>query len=163
MSDSSRRIIIEFTEDLVSGLGSATAFTIIGKRLNHFRGTLINDPYTVTAIGVYGIGKRSIFIDINPLTRFNNAIGEITVNYDSSKGGVLGLGGPVQSFSMNFTPTALVPIGNPWEEEYLKANILNVNAVLTLINYKDGYTNEYLKGNVVGINIVLTKVGTGDL
>ena len=149
MSDSSRRIVIEFTEDLVRGIGSAIAFTIIGKRLNHYGGTLIDDPYTVTAIGVYGIGKRSIFIDINPLTRFNNAVGEITVNYNSSKGGIMGLGGPVQSFSMGFTPTDLIPIGNPWDREYLKGGISNLNAVLILINEKSGYENEYLKGNVV--------------
>jgi len=163
MSDSSTRIIIEFTENLKSELGSETGFTIMGKRREYCGGSLIDDSYAVSKIGTYGDNKKSIFIDISPLTRFNNAIGEIVVTYDSSKGGILGLGGPVQSFVVKFIPTDLMPIDNPHNTEYLTGGLKGLNVNLISINYKDGNSNEYLKSRISSLNIKLTKVGTGDL
>lgn len=77
--------------------------------------------------------------------KFNNAEGELTVNYDAAKGSLTGAGGAVESFEVEFTPTDLVQTPNPHVVEYLKAYPYKINLDFKEIDRQNRYAEEHLK------------------
>lgn len=76
-----------------------------------------------------------VVLDMEPLQRFESAVGEITVAY--SGGTLQGEGGPVEAFSQKFTPTDLAYKGDQNDAEHI--SIENVVAVggLIHVDHKD--------------------------
>lgn len=82
--------------------------------------------------------QNQIRLVLNPYSRFNNAVGDITVSYDQSVGNLYGVDGLVTSFTETFTPTDLVPVPNPNPKEKITLGF-NTSIELKAIVYKQAY------------------------
>lgn len=65
--------------------------------------------------------QNLVEVNIDPINRFNNNEGLLTVSYDQSKGYLAGDGGSIQSFTQSFTPVELVKKPNPFDGENVVA------------------------------------------
>jgi len=81
--------------------------------------------------------SRVVQITVNPLSRFNNVAGNLTVAYDAKKGNLAGEGGPVASFVVEFTPDGLLKKPNPNDEENIEITDISANGNLIKIYYTD--------------------------
>lgn len=101
--------------------------------------------------------QDKILITMDQFDRFNNALGNIKVQYDSTKGTLQGRGGPVESFTEEFTPTGLVQKPNPGLAENFK---MTAGAAVDLLKVE--YNNRYAAENfkiTAAATITLTFVG----
>lgn len=93
-----------------------------------------------------------VVLDMEPLQRFESAVGEITITY--SGGTLQGEGGPVEAFSQKFTPTDLAFKGDQNDAEHIDITAVAAG-ILTLIHYTDSASQE--QGH---INLSATAIGT---
>lgn len=101
--------------------------------------------------------QDKILITMDWWGRFNNALGNIKVQYDSTKGTLQGSGGPVKSFTEEFMPTGLVQKPNPGPVENFK-----ITAATAVDFIKIEYNNRYAAENfkiTAAATITLTFVG----
>jgi hypothetical protein len=126
---------------VVAGVGNEIAFTVTGKERKHINGVLIDGDYEVYKVEPHPTEEKSILLIMNPIKRFNNVEGDLTVKYDASKGSLSGRGGAVESFIETFTPTDLVPKPNPGVAE--KITIMpNISNDFIKVDYNYRYTSE---------------------
>ena len=83
-----------------------------------------------------------VVLDMEPLQRFESAVGEITITY--SGGTLQGEGGPAEAFSQKFTPTDLAYKGDQNCQSHLALTI-SVTSVLTTVAYKLSKGEEHLQ------------------
>lgn len=75
--------------------------------------------------------KYVLVLHMGPNQRFLSAAGDISVAYDASVGNLAGLGGPVDSFDISFTPEDL--IAKPHQNLQHHIEIANISAIGTNI------------------------------
>jgi len=127
--------------DFVVNKGNEIAFTVEGKERKHINGVLIDGDYEVYKVEPHPTEERTILLIMNPLKRFNNVEGDLTVKYDASKGSLSGRGGAVESFEVSFTPEELVPKPNPYAPERITVSP-NISADFIKIYYSSRYASE---------------------
>src|SRR5690606_18192532 len=94
---------------------------VTGKEYKYVNGELIDKSYQVVSVESHPTEPKSILITMDWWGRFNNVNDKLKVLYDASKGSLVGAGGAVESFEIEFTPQDLVQTPNPNEEELIKA------------------------------------------
>lgn len=89
------------------------------------------------------------------LERFNNAKGELTVQYDASKGNLSGVGGRVSNFEVSFLPTGLEQVPNPYNMETILIQPV-LNLAFTKVNYIDlkATGDTVLVSNSIVVNLI---------
>lgn len=116
------KIALQFTENLIGDVSSnVSAFSVTGKQRKHIRGELIDGDYQVDTVTRHvdsGLTDNTIVLAMKTFNRFNNVEGDLTVKYDALIGNLTGKGGFVDSFEVDFGPEDLVPMPNPWDDEY---------------------------------------------
>ena len=100
-----------------------------------------------------------IVLSLTPgnITSIQNAIGEVSVSYGG--GSLLGQGGPVQDFSLSFTPEGLEPKHHPHDTEHIAVDV-KVNATLTRIYYTDASETEHIE---VAVDPIATLILVDDI
>lgn len=83
-----------------------------------------------------------IVLEMDPLQRFESAVGELTVAY--SGGTLRGLGGPVADFSNTFVPSELISKPDQNDQEHLEVN-MSATSNLMRIFYTDSKYGEHLE------------------
>ena len=112
---SSRLYIYEI--EVATGFGNEGAFKVIGQEYKYVNGPLITKEYPVDKVEYHPTEAKSILLTMQQHEEFNNVIGDLTVEYDATAGSLLGIGGGVESFSVNFRPLNLVKTPSPNPEE----------------------------------------------
>ena len=100
-------------------------------------------------------------IKLNDFKRFLNVEGNLTLAYDSAKGNLSGLGGPVDSFSKEFTPSGLIQKPNPNDMEHLEIASISAASNLMRVYYTNAYCNEHI--NIASISAVGALTNINDL
>ncbi len=119
-----------------------------------------NQPVESAKVDIkYGL-VDTILLTMNPLKRFNNVEGDLTVKYDAAKGNLTGAGGAVESFEVEFTPTDLVQTPNPGITDTLTVEMDQINIDFLKITYTEAYMIETEKITVAPAEttIMLTHV-----
>ena len=88
--------------------------------------------------------QDKIRIVMDDFSRFPTVEGNLTVEYDASVGNLAGRGGPVESFTEEFTPTGLVQKPNPGPAENFKMTAAAAVDFIK-IEYNNRYTAENFK------------------
>ncbi len=101
--------------------------------------------------------QDKIRIVMDEFSRFPSVVGDITVEYDATIGNLAGRGGPVESFTEEFTPTGLVQKPNPGPAENFKMTAAAAVDFIK-IEYNNRYTAENFKITAAA-TITLTFVG----
>lgn len=150
--------------ELLAAEGNNKAFTITGNQYKHvdgpsFNGPILETEYPVQLVEEHPTEPNAIQLTFSDLNtgRFNNALGNIKVQYDSTKGTLQGRGGPIESFTEEFTPTDLVQKPNPGPAENFK-----MTAATAVDFIKVEYNNRYAAENfkiTAAVTITLTFVG----
>lgn len=155
-------IAIKFTEELVDDVNCPDAFTVSFNQWKYIpNGYLEEVTREVESVEIDENDAKIIYLNFSAGTKnsIQNAVGDITIEYDSSIGTLRGYGAPVQSFTESFTPTDLEPKNDTHEQEHLSVNI-SFDDDLIQIYYHDTKEDEH-------INLGLTFLGTltyvGDL
>lgn len=104
--------------------------------------------------------QNRIELNIDPLIRFHNNEGPLTVAYDQNKGLLFAEGGYVESFSNQFTPTGLVPNPNPGQVDYVEVSPA-MQAAFFQVTYRQAYngTASIAEVNAASVKVTLTQVG----
>lgn len=146
-------------ELLVAG-GQESAFKVTGKQYKYINGPLIEKEYEVLMAEPHPtLDDKHILLTMHPQSRFPTVEGDITVEYDSIKGILQGVGGFVESFINTFTPTDLIPEHNPGIEENISVAAVEVTADLVDVGYTSGYEVENISVSAVEITIEVLDVG----
>ena len=98
----------------------------------------------------------SIVINMADTKRFNSAAGDIIVAYDAIKGNLAGIGGPVESFEVSFTPTDLVAKPHQNSQEHV-VEISNVTAEGNPHSYlyTDSKSDEHVElSNITAVGVL---------
>lgn len=142
LTASSSRLYISELQLLIE-YGNEKAFTVSGHQYDmQPDGTLIEGSYQVEGVSAYLGNDHAILLTMQPLKRFHNVEGSLAVSYDSTIGNLAGAGGPVESFSVSFTPDALVQKPNPHDPEHIEIAGISVTAPLIRIYYSNYQTGE---------------------
>ena len=118
--------------------GNEMAFTVSGKQYQYVKGVLIDKQYKVISVESHPTEANSVLLTFDTYSRFCTVNGDITVNYDSSKGNLSGQGGAVASFIQTFTPTELLPEPNPGIQENISV-APSITMLFTPISYSYAY------------------------
>lgn len=94
---------------------------------------------------------------MHPQGRFNNVEGDLTVDYDASKGNLQGRGGAVESFSYDFTPVGLETKPNPHAAEIITITPY-ADIAFTRVYYRQRYGSEKITATA-NATVVFTYVG----
>ncbi len=123
--------------------GNEKAFTITGEEYQYVNGPIIQKSYQVVSVERHPdyTDDKHLLLTLHPQSRFNNAEGNLTVQYDQTKGNIQGRGGPVESFLRAFTPIDLEPKPNPHVSENLTV-LAKVDAEFLKVTYNKAYSNE---------------------
>lgn len=133
---------IQINMGLNAGTSNTSAFKITGHEYQHVNGKLIDKIYSVKSVEKHpDHAENTIRLVMHPQSRFNNVEGEITVQYDMSKGNLQGKGGFIESFSREFMPTDLVPLPNPYIAERLTATP-DVLVIFIKVDFRHSYEEE---------------------
>lgn len=117
-------------------------FKITGQQYKYVKGPLISKNYVIAAVEAHPTEARAVLITTTDLARFPTVEGNLTVEYDATKGTLAGLGGAVQSFTETFAPADLVPEPNPGIEDYVTVAPTAVIADFLEVVYAKAYNNE---------------------
>lgn len=79
----------------------------------------------------------SVILDMIPNKRFCSAVGQINIAYSAEVGNLEGLGGPVDSFNISFTPEDLIAKPHQNDQEHIEITNLSAVSTLTRIYYTD--------------------------
>jgi|GEM_PF-1308946 len=143
-------------------IGQERAFSVTGEEFSFVdgpsnNGQLVEKIYQVSLVERHPTLENSIVLIMNDLSRFNNVVGSLNVLYDKSLGSLVGFGGEVDPFSVNFAPSELLAKPNVANRESI--NVLPVFAIyMPIIDYKKRYADDNVKVDV-SIGLVLTYVG----
>lgn len=83
----------------------------------------------------------TILLTMDPFKRFHNVVGDLTVNYDATKGNLMGVGGLVDSFSISFTPTDLMVKTNPYIFEHIEVSA-SATGIRRAVFYTSGQASD---------------------
>ena len=101
--------------ELSIGIGNEGAFTVIGEEYKYVdgpsnNGEVIPMNYPVERVEKHPTIQDAILLTIKTPYEFNNVLNRLTVDYDITKGNLMGRGGLIESFNKTFTPTDLIPV-----------------------------------------------------
>jgi len=99
------------------------------------------------------IPEDTIRLKMDPLSRFNNVQGPLSISYDAMKGTLSGRGGAVGPFNISFLPMGLLYKPNPNPSEYIIIKPLEFTATFPPTNYVNCYTDEFISMRPEGITI----------
>lgn len=127
------KIKITFDHPLVGDVaGQQSNFTVTCQEYTYVPGgTLQTITKTVNATYA-GDTACELVLEMAPLTRFESAVGDITVAY--SGGSLVGEGGAVAAFTQNFSPSDLAYKGDQNDAEHIEMSV-TASGTLTKINY----------------------------
>jgi len=157
-----KSIVIKFTEDLVGDVAeNILAFTVTGKQYKYVHGPLLDKTYGVDSIEIHPTVLKALLLNMSLFNNFNNVEGNLTVEYDATKGNLSGTGGVVESFIEVFTPTELIQTPNPNVEEYIAVAPIEVVADLLDIEYPKAYGDEII--TVAPFEVTATLIDVEDI
>lgn len=142
------------------GMGNEGAFNVPGKEHKYVRGPLLDREYKPISVERHPTVDKAILLTFPTRGEFNNAEGELIVEYDATKGNLSGQGGAVESFTEVFTPLGLIQSPNPGIEETITANIVQVIAEFSTVEYTKGYTIEAEKITAAPVSVTATLLHT---
>jgi len=90
--------------------------------------------------------------------RFNNVIGDLTVDYDGVAGDLVGDGGGVESFLEIFTPTDLEWVPDVYWIETINATLTDYTLDFIRVYYVSSYTEETLSATLTDYTLELTHI-----
>jgi len=147
-------LIVEEYDNLV-----VNDFIVTGQEYQYVNGSLIDKRYKVTNYEPHPTEPKSILITLDWWNRFNNVEDKIKVLYDASKGSLMGAGGAVESFEIEFTPQDLIQTPNPNVQETIKAYPYEIIADLKEVTFNNAYPQETVKAYPYSIVLTLTDIG----
>lgn len=157
-----QKIAIKFDKPLLGDVsGNESAFTITGMVRNPLKvGELQSKTFQVESVERYGEAPDTILLTFDTYNRFNDVEGDITVAYNQNLGTLAGTR-PVESFSVDFTPTDLEP--TPIDEHTITAGI---DLTVDLIDLE--FTEIYADHNVThtataGIDLTVALINIEDI
>lgn len=153
-------ITIKFTEELVDDVNCPDAFTVTFNQWKYIpNGYLEEVTREVESVEIDENDAKIIYLNFPAGTKnsIQNAVGDITIEYDSAVGTLRGYGAPVQSFTESFTPTDLEPKNDTHEQEHLEIDI-TPTTLLTRIYYHDTSETEHMEFDTL-TSYVLTYIG----
>ena len=154
------RIAIEFSDELL-GIGNAVnAFTVTIQQYDMVPGgSLVSETRAVTSAELDSGDASILYLNFasGNVNSIRNAVGNVTVSYDATKGRLYGEGGPVQSFTMTFAPVDLEPKDNPLTREHITMGF-SATSNLIRIYYHDSKTDEHIEMSVSALG-TLTYIG----
>lgn len=101
-------IIIQFDKTIIGGVQeSINSFVIRYNEPEYVHGPTVSKVLGIKNISVLTTDKQNDTVKLTTTAEFNNASGNITVEYDASAGCLFGSGGYVDSFIKHFMPTNL--------------------------------------------------------
>lgn len=145
-SSASTLYIYEIKTYLSMRIGNERAFTVSGQVYNWVPdGTLQNEVFAVVDVTIHPTVDNAILLEIQSNNRFESVIGNLTITYDKSLGNLVGYGGPVESFSINFAPEDLIWKGDQNPQEHLEITNITADGDLIRICYSDTKCDEHLE------------------
>ena len=127
------KIAIVLSQPLMGDIsGNESHFQITyGYHQYNINGPILQRTLTAVSIELDPNDDTILYLNFNKGTEnsFQNAVGPITVSFDSNGASLMGAGGPMHSFVETFTPTSLSPKENPIIFEHVS---VSVNAVCVL-------------------------------
>ena len=119
------------------------------------------DPIHNAVIEVIYSVSDKIQLNMEPLDKFNNAVGPITVAY--SGGTLMGEGGPVESFEETFLPTDLIAKPNQHPTEHIDLTDIKLFPVLTKIDFPTigDHNTEHI--DLVGVKLTADLIHIDDI
>lgn len=113
---------------------------------------------SITKLKVVATGykeERFIELVIDPLKRFNNNEGNITVEYANTSGHIYGVGGFVESFRETFTPIGLEQKPNPSTSDKVTAT-MDATLDLLRVEYETiKASSDKVMGSVSDLSVIL--------
>lgn len=137
----SSRLYIYEIEMFYKEFQNESAFRVSGQQHKYVNGPLIDATYAVVGVEHHPTEPRTILLTVDQFSRFENAEGVISVAYDASRGNLVGAGGSVEPFVVDFLPTGLVQEPNPGIEEIITVEPI-VTLTLTSVSYAKAYDAE---------------------
>lgn len=130
-------------------------FTISGLESVYQGGNLILKTYQIEKIEIHPDfeDNKTILITLDRISRFQNVKGLVNVSYDASIGNLVGVGGAVESFSVDFVPEDLEPYENPLLAEHL---ILTPSISINLIRIYYRSVSSEEQGKIIVMNASIT-------
>ena len=117
-------------------------FTVSGEEYKYIDGPILNRKYVIEDIIIHPSIANAIRIEFNQFGRFPTVEGNITVEYDSSIGNLVGQGGAVESFNIAFLPTDLIPEPNPNAQETIEVAPVELTVDLLPVEYANRFTED---------------------
>lgn len=156
-------IAIKFTQNIVSASveGNTGAFEISFNNYNWMpEGSLVEANRSVQSVTQDENDASLLYLTLpsGNVNSIQNAVGNVTVTYDASIGRLRGLGGPVASFSEDFTPNGLVAKDNPNTTEHIEV-IASASATMIRIYYHDRKSSDEHLELSASASAVLTHIG----
>lgn len=152
------KITVTLTEDLTNDdIGDISGcFSLTMKEYTMVPGGVL-ETTSRTVASVRKVDDDKLELTINK-PNFSSVIGDITVNYDGL-GGLRGVGGPVHSFSEDFTPDNLTWKGHQNDAEHIKLAGISASVTLTDVTYYDVQGDgEHIEFNGISASVTLTDV-----
>lgn len=125
-------------------IGNDDAFKIKWQEKLYINGPLISKEYIPISVIAHPTEPKSILIEVDQFERFNNAEGDITIEYDKTKGNLKGLGGFVESFVETFTPEDLTQKLSPNAIEHFEITP-SVSVDFQKVGYIYGHAIEHFE------------------
>ena len=88
---------------------------------------------------------HSIILNMVPNKRFCSSAGQISIVYNAEIGNLAGLGGPVDSFSVNFSPEDLISKPHQNAKEHIEITNITADGDLIRIYYTNTKCDEHLE------------------
>lgn len=152
---SSRLYIYEFA--LLVG-DKICGFTVTGEQYKYIHGPLLDMKYVIEDVILHPTIDKAIRIEFNDLGRFPTVEGNLTVEYDSSIGNLVGQGGAVESFTNVFLPTDLVPEPNPNQQETIEVAPVLLEVDLLPVECADRFTEDTITVAPVELTVELIHI-----
>lgn len=144
--------------ELSTGIGNEGAFTVIGEEYKYVdgpsnNGEVIPMNYPVERVEKHPTIQDAILVTIKTPYEFNNVLNRLTVDYDITKGNLMGRGGLIESFNKTFTPTDLIPVPDVGRNDKISAttgtNTIEFKPVIYTSVYDDKEKISASPGEVV--------------
>lgn len=145
--------------ELLGVAGNEGALTITGEEYQYVNGLLIPKEYKAISVEKHPdySDDKHLLVTLHPQGRFNNVEGDLTVDYDASKGNLQGRGGAVEGFSYDFTPVGLETKPNPHAAETITITPY-ADIAFTRVYYRQRYGSEKITATA-NATVVFTYVG----
>lgn len=133
-------------------------FAVTGEQYKYIHGPLLDMKYVIEDVILHPNIDKAIRIEFNDLGRFPTVNGNLTVNYDSSIGNLVGQGGTVESFNVAFLPEDLVPEPNPNEQETIEVAPVLLTVDLLPVEYVNRFTEDTITIAPVELTVELIHI-----